>query len=127
MNHLKMLVLILLASVSLSGCKNDAPANVTGKVTLDEQPLPNVEVTFYPADNSRSSVGVTDEKGEYSLRFTPSAVGAVVGEHKVVIAKGSSDDAARPEPIPARYNKNTELKATLKAGKQTVDFQLTTK
>ncbi len=118
-------VLLLLLVV---GCKDNSPAKVSGKVTFDGKPLPKAMVVFTPADGSRSSVGVTNESGDYTLRFTPSEEGAVVGEHKVeIVTSGEGADGA-PEvkdKIPAKYNKETELKETLKSGKQIVNFDLT--
>ena len=44
-------------------------AAVSGQVTLDGQPLPNVILTFKPVGEGRSSSGVSDEDGNYSLQY----------------------------------------------------------
>ncbi len=123
--------LFCLCAILLVGCKNNpAPAKVNGIVTLDDKPVVGAEVIFRPVDGSRSSVGYTDDAGNYSLRFSASLTGAAVGDHTVTITTGEAEASGSPdapkETIPAKYNKNTELTATLKAGKNTVNFALTT-
>ncbi|MDR2439769.1 MAG: carboxypeptidase-like regulatory domain-containing protein [Planctomycetaceae bacterium] len=113
----------------VSGCDNPAPANVTGTVTFDGKPLPQAMVIFSPVDGSRSSVGVTDAQGTYKLRFSASASGAIVGEHKVEIRTATtdpdpSDKTKAVEIIPARYNNSTELRQILKKGTQVINFDI---
>ncbi len=114
--------------VALAGCTKDtSPAKVTGKVTFNGQPLVKAMVLFNPMDGSRSSTGVTDANGEYTLRFSPSNEGAVIGEHRVqIVTAGGESPAGTPdiEKLPTKYNKETELKAVLKNGKQEVNFDL---
>jgi hypothetical protein len=122
-------VILAVMMMTVSGCDNPAPANVTGTVTLDAQPLAKAMVVFSPVDGSRSSVGITDSQGKYKLRFSASAPGAVVGEHKVEIRTTTndpdpSDTIKSVESVPARYNNNTELRQTLKKGTQIINFDL---
>lgn len=124
------LFLISFCILSLPGCgKSPAEAKVSGTVTLDGNPVANAEVTFTPEDGSRISQGVTDSEGRYVLRFTASLDGAAVGTHNVTIRTGSSESSDDPEAakeiIPAKYNTQSELKETVKAGKNVVDFKLT--
>src|SRR5258708_29057010 len=71
------------------GCgENLAP--VSGKVTLDDKPLPNAMVIFHPDSNGPNpgpgSHGKTDDKGEFMLSLMTRGVkGAVPGKHKVSI------------------------------------------
>ncbi len=114
--------------VMLVGCSKDAAsANVSGRVTFNGQPLVKAVLLFSPVDGSRASTGVTNENGEYTLRFTPSNEGAVVGEHKVIISTTSelADGTITKEKLPAKYNRETGLKETLKSGKQEINFDLT--
>jgi hypothetical protein len=115
--------------ISATGCDNSAPAKVGGTVKFEGQPLAGASVTFRPIDGSRSSEGVTDSQGKYTLRFSASKIGAVAGEHKVEIrttpAEVDSESTIKVvERLPAKYHNATELKATLKSGKQVVDFDL---
>jgi hypothetical protein len=120
----------------LSGCADDnAPAKVTGTITLDGSPVAGAEVTFTPDDGTRISQGTTDNAGKYELWFSATAAGAAVGTHKVSIRSTSSDEyiphpeSNEPPPatetIPKRYNSETELSATVKSGRNTVNFELT--
>ena len=124
------LLLIGICLLSFVGCgKNPAPAKVTGTVTLDGKPVPSAEITFAPEDGSRLSQAMTDAEGKYELRFSASTIGAVVGTHKVTIRTGpseKSDDPNAPkETIPSKYNTESQLKETLKSGKNVVNFDLT--
>jgi len=137
--------------VVLTGCGKRGPklADVSGKVTLDGQPLAKVIVTFVPIGGGVSSSGVTDEAGRFSLACSLGR-GALVGQHRVYVqsqAAGPEDvvipdeDAPdyRPDPyaslrappfvekIPARYNTNTELVREVRPGTNVIDLELTSR
>ena len=130
-------VVLLPALLFVSGCGDDkAPAKVTGTITMDGKPIVGAEVTFTPNDGTRMSQGNTDAQGKYELRFSAQAAGAAVGTHRVSIRLASADEYIPPsrdsndppqpkETIPKKYNNETELTATLKSGKQVVNFDLT--
>ncbi len=129
-----------IAVLGSAGCgtrPSDQPSlgRVTGLVTFDGQPLPGVEVTFAPM-KGRSSGGITDGKGRYTLTYVGATNGAKVGKHSVFIAwpvEESPDDGASPQlkkdrpRIPARYNKKSTLSADVKSGGNTIDFALESK
>jgi hypothetical protein len=131
-------VLLLPAILITFGCGDSkSPAKVTGTITLNGNPLAGAEVTFTPDDGTRISQGNTDDKGKYELWFSATANGAAVGTHRVSIRVASSDAYVPPsrdsdvpppprETIPSKYNTETELTATLKRGKQVVNFDLIT-
>ena len=126
-------LLLFSATLVFSGCgDNKAPAKVTGTVTLDGNPVSGATVTFAPNDGGRRSYGATDKQGHYELRFTGQLKGAVVGSHRVTIETGESesttqseDSQGAKETIPAKYNVESELTATLKSGNNTCNFELT--
>jgi len=130
---LSLFALCSLLVASTAGCGGRGGPNtgtVTGVVTLDGQPLPNAQVNFYPSEG-RASTGTTDETGTYELMFTATEEGAVPGQHSVEIstAIAESDEqgaAIAEELVPVKYNKKTTLTATVKAGKQSIPFDLTT-
>lgn len=109
---------------------------VEGVVTLDGNPVGKASVMFFP-QSGRASIGTTDEKGHYRLLYTRSADGAVIGEHKVTISTEVKEDSGygneeaaiegRKELIPSKYvhRKKTDLTATVKSGKNTINFDLT--
>ena len=124
---------ILIIAVCLGCGGGPELGEVTGRVTLDGQPVPGATVTFQPTDGRQPSTGETNENGEYTLVFTEKQAGALVGEHTVAIetfqlgtdAAGEVDDV--PERIPARYNISTELQETVNAGLQEINFELTSR
>lgn len=118
----------------LLGCTSGTnPASVDGVVTLDGKPLQGATVLFRPSVG-RPSAGKTDANGRYRLRYTSERDGAVAGEHTVSISMlgddgGGEDEASdaskpRSESIPARYNTQTELRATVSGSGTTADFDL---
>lgn len=136
MNYLKLLCLTTLCLCLTVGCGGGAGSDqpdlgtVTGVVTMDGEPLPNVSVTFTPAEG-RPSNGVTDEAGKYELGYLRDTKGAVIGSHQVSIT--TPQDAPTPpgqkykDPIPAKYNTQTTLTEEVKAGDNTIDFKLESK
>lgn len=111
------------------GC-GGAPKNmpkigaVTGKVTLDGQPLKKARIQFTP-DSSRPSGAVTDDQGEYVLIFNEHTKGAAVGKHTVRINSGT---AMEPEKLPAKYHVKSELTAEVKEGANPpINFDLKSK
>lgn len=93
---MRRIVLALILSTALcfsvTGCGNSYDlAPVSGKITVDGQPLPNTSVIFQPTGAEPgvpSSIGVTDAQGNYSLTTateTPRA-GAVPGPHRVSLS-----------------------------------------
>lgn len=125
--------LIGLGGLLLGGCR---PAydlgTVSGVVTLDGSPLPRATVTF-AREQGRMSVGVTDDAGRYTLRYTPEAAGAEPGRHTVSIttrvdavsAEGSLPAVeGRKELLPPRYHEKSELSAEVSRGANTINFDL---
>ncbi len=123
----------VLVLVSLfSGCSqrsSDTPelAVVSGVVTLDGQPLPNVTVAFVPTQGA-GSYGVTDESGKYELNAAGGNQGAIVGTHTVTITT-PTDGPPGPgykDPVPAKYNTKSTLTVDVKPGKNPdTNFELT--
>ena len=133
-----LLLLVVCATFLLTGCQSDGYAElglveVSGKVTLDGQPLPNANVVFESADKGTAS-GVTDGSGNYSLMYDSETPGVTPGPKIVRITTanvgvegGGAAEGAAPagkERLPAKYNVQSELKADVSAGKKTFDFEL---
>lgn len=86
--NLKLIVGVALC-LGLSGCGGQGgliPA--TGKVTYKGQPVAGATLTFIHANGGTPAVGVTDDKGEFSVN-TQGRPGLLVGEYKVGITKMS--------------------------------------
>jgi hypothetical protein len=126
----------LLLPVLLLGCGKAGPkvAPVSGRVTMDNKPLANADITFSPTESDPNnsanleSFGQTDEDGRYSLKMIQGKRdGAVVGANKVrisLIERGGK----LVNRVPAAYNKSTSLTYTVPAGGSTeANFDLSSK
>ncbi len=121
-------VLVALAG----GCSSEKVpglGQVTGTVTLDGKPVPDASVMFAAAKpGESSSVGKTDANGNYELYYSRGHKGATIGEHEVYITtyQPGTDESPQPkkETIPVKYNGKSELKETVKRGKNTINFEL---
>ena len=125
---LRFAAIVSVVLISLSGCsKSEFELGlVTGVVTYDGRPLARANVVFQPDGAvGTTSVGFTNDAGEYQLTFSRTAKGAIVGGHEVVINVWPTDENPKPIKVPARYNTATELKAEVKAGKNVHNFELT--
>lgn len=108
---------------------------VTGTVTLDGAPLADAVVAFQPTSEGSSGTGRTDENGTYILFYASQRPGAKAGDNTVVISKeadasSGGDEFAEVteeegELLPARYNQESELTATVTDGENVIDFALT--
>lgn len=123
-------VLALAVCMSL-GCSGVDPgpelAEVTGKVTLDNQPLPNARVVFIPEDGP-ASAAITNEAGEYELMGKSGAKGGVPGNNRVEISTDldGTRDRAKEKALP-KYNTATTLSAQVEVGSNNFDFKLESK
>jgi hypothetical protein len=140
---------LLAVPLLVAGCSGDdfKLAPVSGRVTKNGHPLPNVRVVFQPMDGENpgpGSVGTTDTDGRYTLVVSSqqhTGDGAVVGRHRVAIGTilpgegekptdasvGSVDGAplAGRELIPPQYNQNSTLTFVVPpGGTDKADFDL---
>jgi hypothetical protein len=113
-------------------------ARVSGRVTLNGQPLAHAAVTFQPIaapGNSRpgtGSGGITDAQGRYSLKLIGTETqGAVVGRHLVSISLAREDNSADDRPTrskqsPAKRKAKRQLEYDVPpGGTDSADFALT--
>ena len=125
---LRTLLLILVATVAGCGGSNYPP--VSGKVTMNGQPVPSVTVVFTPVGSADApnpgpySTGVTDEQGDFTLQTRHDNGGAVPGPHRVGIEYGDKEELrdlkselseADEESKPAIETKIKELRALFKS------------
>lgn len=137
-----VVTLVGLAGVGLCtacGGRPYALAKVSGRVTLDGEPLAGGVVSFQPRSAGSGapgpgSTGRLDADGRYALASIDGQPGAVVGTHLVRIysrspesaPKSDSDSPGSRERVPARYNYASGLSFTVEpGGSTTADFELT--
>jgi hypothetical protein len=148
------LLAVFLLALATAGCGSQYDLHpVTGKVTLDGNPLENAVVTFQSVSGGTSASGTTDASGVYSLHdIRPDGgPGAEPGEYVVSVSWTeppavdlSQMDASSPDydkittaasnpnsgpvaskfPAAYRSGKTSGLKATVSPGANTVDLPL---
>jgi hypothetical protein len=117
-----------------TGCHGDI-APVSGRVTLNGQPLKEAVVTFQPHGDRDSrrpaatgSVGHTDSQGRYTLRLIkPDRPGAVIGEHTVTIstATGGSDNVpAKGQRLPRAWRDGSKRFTVPAGGTAEANFEI---
>lgn len=127
-------LLTMVSMLGVTGCGGKTPPTgyVSGVIKLNGQPLEGATVEFTPT-TGRSSVAVTDSSGKYVLKYTNTVDGALIGEHTVRIStgvagsasnEGGASSAGMPERIPPSYNAQSEVKADVKSGNNTFDYDI---
>jgi hypothetical protein len=126
-------------AICLAGCGSDAlpVAEVSGKVTFRGQPVTEGTISFHNSDGLGYGGGEATLGPDGSYRLETAAGGVTVGEYKVSVSPpmviNSSDPRTPPfkeykqvANIPAKYHTpaTTDLKATVKEGENTLDFDL---
>jgi len=123
-----------LSNQILTGKGNYPPlGQVSGRVTLNGQPLSGATVRFAPKDPiygegqggkrlaASVSLGITDDNGNYSLLYVKDVNGAYIGQHKVQIE--AKDPSGRERLLP-EFNSRSTLEREVKAGSQVMDFDV---
>ena len=100
--------------VCLSGCGGTGipTASVTGKITINGEPVQGIEVTFVPAAKIRPSVGLTDAQGRYKAQFVSRQSGVALGPGvaKFSIYRGGN---YMHNYLPVAFNDDAEKKPEL--------------
>lgn len=92
--------------------------------------MENAMVQFHSEKGGRPGSGVTDKDGKYKLQYNSEYVGTKVGANRVEITTMWPDGEPPPgkkDMIRPKYNSKSELKADVKPGKNTFDFDLESK
>ncbi|MHC2069783.1 DUF4198 domain-containing protein [Bremerella sp. T1] len=123
--------LVLLAAIAILGCSSGTSSDlgqVNGQVMLDGKPLPNAQVQFQPTQG-RPSYGLTDSDGKFTLQYTGSATGALIGNHTVSFTTAISQDDGKvaPELVPSKYNVKSDIQKEVQAGENQFEFELATR
>jgi hypothetical protein len=122
---------------SIAGCSRSGPqrAAVTGKVLIDNQPLVEGSISFFPVEGTTGpSAGGVIHDGQYKI---PVAQGVIVGRNRVEIRgfrqtgktvrdiwKPGQSIAERVRALGPEYNDQSTLIRDIQASGNQLDFDL---
>ena len=148
----KILVVAMFALLGGACGRGNLPelGSVSGRITLDGNPVKEALIEFTPVIDGRPSTATSDSSGYYALSYKGSIKGARIGEHDVTMTTfreavifdaeddpgnngtptANNEDVApenipgRPETIPAKYAEE-KLRVTVEPGSNTINLELT--
>jgi hypothetical protein len=114
-------ILIIFVLTTMVGCGSNL-TKVTGKVTLDSQPVEGASVTFTQKDNrSIMATGKTDAKGNYSVvtfQGGDKAIkGVAPGEYIVSIVKKEEDGPPKKDTSTMTIEEKINYELSLTGGR----------
>jgi hypothetical protein len=121
-----------LAAALAAGCGGRPRAHVTGKVTLNGKPITDGSIEFFPVSGAGQSAGAALKDGAYQVEASVGEMRVTINSADVVGRQKAYDTPDSPvidivrNSVPARYNTESELRANLVAGRNEVNFDLTT-
>lgn len=127
-------LLILGLVLCVSGCGNGM-SSLTGKVTIDGEPVEGVFVNFDPIleeGNTATSPagGNTDAEGNYTATFSSQTDGIMPGKYLVTVEGEAYDDegnATTSIEIPAEWKDEPTHECVVEPGKKNVfNIEITT-
>ena len=113
----------------LTGCGGKM-GSVTGRVTVDGQPVPNAKVSYEDNVKHVRASGETDANGVYTLSTNAKNDGAPVGDYRIAIVQASAADSSQttapPRLFPTQFERveTSGLSFSVKSGSNTNDIQL---
>jgi hypothetical protein len=100
----------LMVFLAANGCSGSGLVDATGRLTYQGKPVPSTQVTFLPEDGGRPSHGVTDDDGNFTLKYSRTLSGVARGKHTVFIKYDLSVEEELKK-IPPKASK--ELRAVI--------------
>jgi len=128
-NRLRIVSLILLAAATGCGSKHPRLVPVSGKVTIDGQPLTIGQVKLSPGDH-RAAVGRIGEDGSFTMSCFELNDGAPTGTHLVTVtAVEQLTERSNRWHAPMRYanQSQADLWATIDGPTDDLKIELTWK
>jgi hypothetical protein len=129
---LVLAVVAVVVAVPAIGCRRGpAKAVFTGRVTLNDEPLPQGAISLYPLSRTPSAGAVITDGG-YQMTAFPGSYRVEITGSKVVGQKKRYDSADSPMDdilesiVPAEYNSSSKLVQEVKLDTKTLDFKLVT-
>ena len=122
----------LAACLTIVGCAGDSTrGTVSGTVTLDSQPLAKGTISFIPIGGATASADAPIVGGKFTAVIPVGEKRVTISSPKVVGKRKAYDTPDSPmvdqteELLPPTYNRGSQLTLTVKPGKQTSDYDLT--
>jgi hypothetical protein len=100
----------LFVALVASGCGGPDFVKVTGRVTHKGQPVPSTQLRFMPDNGERPSTGLTDDDGNFTVRYSHRQAGAPPGSYTVFLTYVPSNEEEN-HTAPPKASK--ELKAVI--------------
>jgi len=128
-----LLSLALLWGISgfIIGCSSQAAGPemvaVSGKVTIDGNPLSDGNIIFDPQDGKGIPVQAGISSGAFTCQVPPGMKVVRIQSTQTSSEKGPYGEDVSISIIPAQYNTNSDLTAEVKANGDAFEFDLTTK
>jgi hypothetical protein len=123
---------LFLALTLFCGCGGSPFSDVSGNVSFDGQPVNKGSISFLPADGRGPTAAAVIEQGRFSVRVLPGEFKVQICSYRKIGERHASEgDPASPiididqQTLPDRFNTATTLTREIKAGRQQVDFPLT--
>lgn len=128
--------LIALSALGMAGCsKGPVLGSVQGVVRQGGQPVPFAYLVFQPQQRGTYGAAYTDAQGRYTLQFSRTRQGALVGRHNVTIRTAGLDEVQVEDkstgqmitpPLPDGYQPRLEVQfeREVQRGRNTFDFDL---
>jgi hypothetical protein len=126
---LRCLAAVLTLLPLAAGCGKNRPLELGGAVTYQGQPVQKGRITFLPADGNGPATAAVIADGKYTATVYPGAKRVqiegwkVVGQRPYSVGNPKMVDVLEPL-VPARYNEQSELKAEIRGGMKSLDFNL---
>ena len=105
----RLLAAAALLLLGVGGCSSRL-VKVSGRLTYKGEPVPSTLVTFLPDNGSRASKGLTDDNGNFTLRYSREEVGATRGPCTVLLTYYVSNEEELGQIKPKA---SKELKAVI--------------
>ena len=130
------------AALACVGCSNSLPATVSGTITIDDKPLTEKEniggeVMLFPSGGGAAAYAALDADGRYAVQ-TGGTKGMEPGNYRVTVRvveierepPGGYQRVPKQKLISSpsyQDRENSGLTAEIEPGKNTIDFDLTSK
>ncbi|WP_254507951.1 hypothetical protein [Anatilimnocola floriformis] len=122
--------MLLGAALLLTGCgASDGTVKVTGQVMFQDQPIPEGEILFTPADGKTASVAAKIEQGKFICEVPTGPVQVSVTAFRAVPGKFDLSNPGQQNPllemyIPPQFNSKTQLRAEISSANKDLEFKL---